>query len=356
MKTFIRLLIGCVFIAAAAGYFLVPALKPPFPVPVAAFDKTRAGAVYKCKQVAAPVSGLLFASMYDENDDSRSLVDPDAYKSYKNAVEPLSKFENHVTRLANAYIKSGGRDSSAAYCALKSLRYWADGQALLGETNAQGVAVRKWTLATLSSSYAQISRDPYLDAHEKKTVERWLGAVADRVVGDYSTDTDSPSRRNNRAVGAGWAVAMTGAAVNDRAFFRWGLRKGRDALNAVQPDGTLPEELSRERRALHYHVFTAMPLVLLDRLASANAVDMQSANPAALPALLDLIFTELDDPSYLEGVTGTKQDVSRLYNGNALAFHAALRDPRAGPWVRKYAPLNQKRIGGDAALLYGSVK
>ncbi len=358
MKKLGIFLAALIVFSLVAGWFLVKPLKLPFEVPVVAYDAQYAGAMYKCKEFPAPVKDLSYHSVYDDTDESRSIIDDKAYKAYKAAVEPIAKYETQLAKLSNSYINSRGMDRSASYCALKAMKYWADNDALLGSANSQGEAVRKWTLGTLATSYAQISSDPYLDKHEKKAVKHWLGQIAGRVVRDYSSNTDKKSRNNNHLYWAGWSVAMTGVAIDNRTYFGWGLRQGRKGLAAIQEDGTLPNELKRKGRALHYHIFATMPLTMLTWLAASNGINLQSGNPGSLERLAKLDLEGLENPGYFQQATGTKQDATRIFNASALAWLEAYNrmtpDAQAEKWLIKLRPMVQNRIGGDATLLYST--
>src|SRR5258708_10779979 len=115
-------------------------------------------------------------------------------------------------------------------------------------------------------------------------VPAWFKRVALGVMPPYE-DTSSKSRtvpRNNHSAWAGLAVAAAGVAANDHDLLDWGIRRYRLTISQIQEDGTLPLELARARRALHYHLFAAGPVVVLAELAAANGLDLYGAASGAV--------------------------------------------------------------------------
>lgn len=334
-------------LSIAAAKLMVHPLYPPFHTPMPVYLSAPENS--KCAKIPTPPKKLEFLSVYKKGDKTRSIEDPAAMAAYKKAIQPISQFENRLTGYANDYIRSGGYAKQSSACALRFLESWARDDALLGFANEQGVAVRKWTLATFSSSYAQIALDPSLPLLSKLRVKNWLRDIAVLVVKDYSTNKKI-SRRNNHLYWAAWSVAMTGAAIDNTLLFQWGMRQGQKGLSGIEVDGTLAEELARGPRALHYHIFAATPLLMLDLLARANHYNFQKDHPGHLEALMRLNLEGLENPRYLETVTGTSQDVSKLYTPYSLAW-LEIQDCNH-PLLQKLRPLNQSRIGGDATLLY----
>ncbi|MFK5047780.1 alginate lyase family protein, partial [Klebsiella pneumoniae] len=66
---------------------------------------------------------------------------------------------------------------------------------------------------------------------------------------------------NNHAYWAGLAVTAAGVAANDRDLFDWGIGKYHLGAGQVTAQGTLPLEMARRGKALHYHLFALTPLV-----------------------------------------------------------------------------------------------
>jgi hypothetical protein len=93
---------------------------------------------------------------------------------------------------------------------------------------------------------------------------------------------------NNHYYWAGFAVMAAGIAADDRKLFDWGVSTYNEAMSRIQPDGTLPLEMARGQRALHYHVFALAPLTMMAEMGYANGLDLYNANNGALKRLIDV--------------------------------------------------------------------
>lgn len=315
-------IIALLFLTAILiSFFLVTPLKLPFDIPSQPLTTIKT----HCSNIPTPLHDLNFFSVYDQSEKTRSRIDIKAQALYKKSVKPINDFESFVISHANHYLKT--RQSSYASCTLDALAQWADHDALLDNANDQGIAVRKWALASMASAYAQISSDRYLEKAKKKDVEDWLEKIAYRVMSDYSHQTSKRSRQNNHLYWAGWAVGMTGAAIDKRTLFVWGIQQGRKGIAAINDNGTLDHELARGSRALHYHLYAETALTMLDRLARSNNIQLDHQKLFKLRKLND---RALKTPKIFEELNGHAQDYEEK---------------------KTY----QNRVGGDTTLLYQSV-
>ncbi len=72
------------------------------------------------------------------------------------------------------------------------------------------------------------------------------------------------------------------ASGNDRALYDWALDTFDDAVSRVAADGTLPLEMGRGQRALHYHLFALAPIVMLAEFGEANGENLYAAGDHAV--------------------------------------------------------------------------
>lgn len=337
-------------------------IRPPFDAPlIRALKGAPDEKPFTCPAATpSPMQDLVFSSFYKKGDESASHVDKKAMKTYKAAIKPLSEYESAISAMANRYLRSDPPREDVAECALLWLDRWARQDALLGEEiTPNGEFVRKWALASLASSYLQIQDSPDISRKHKARVEKWLRRVAETVIADYSRDTELRSRRNNHLYWAAWSVAIASAALDDRRMLNWALDKGRFGIDQVTADGTLPLEIDRKGKALHYHTFAAGPLVLLAEIGMANGIgDLYTRNDHGLERLVDRVLEGIDDPVWFAHKTGTPQNLTGTTSSQNLGWIVpyAARFPtlEADEWIaRIHPPVIQRRTGGDSILLYG---
>jgi poly(beta-D-mannuronate) lyase len=196
---------------------------------VAALTLAGASPASSCERAPAPVRDIQANRYY--TDAAGSVVDP--------ALRAL------------------GRQRAA--CALEWLTAWAEANALLGQmSSSQAEHERKWTLAALAIAYLNLR--PEASSAQRRAIDAWLLRVADEVqrFADQSGRT-----KNNHYYWAGLAVGAVGAAAGSAPHWEFARRVFRDACADIRPDGALPLELARQRRALHYHRFALEPLAKL---------------------------------------------------------------------------------------------
>lgn len=317
---------------------------------------------FKCRpSPAKPPQTLKFKSYYKKSDQQRAEVNKKAHKKYRSQTESLRKFENELIMMSNGYLRSGRENDAIAQCALGWLHEWAAGDAYLGKSNTQGEFIRQWGLAVVSSAYGQIKSSPALDKQQEKEVEAWLLKVAQEVMKDYSGSATSSVRfQNNHLYWAAWAVTATALALDDAALYRWGVGKAKYAiLTQIREDGTLPLEMGRGKKALHYHVFALTPLVLIAETAARSGEDLYELRDGILRKAAQRVFEGIKDPSTFAQQAETAQEPVSQMSSEHFAwlevYNSRFHDPAIEAWLKNSGPVFSRRAGGDVKFLYRSV-
>jgi len=273
-----------------------------------------------------------------------ALVDIDANSYYTDAnhsvIDPVLRARNIAnTKPIEDYLAVVSQNAGSAKpedqrCALTWLAAWADGRAMLGKmSSGQSYYQRKWTLAGLALSYARIK--PAATPAQQQAIEGWFKALADATM----THSDAQKgKRNNHYYWEGLAVAAVGGVTGDARYLAWGRKVFDHAMSQVAEDGSLPLEMARATKALHYHVFSAQPLVLL-----ASILDVQSPQ---LDKLVRFTVAGAKDSSAIAKATGFEQEPVKPGNMSWLLVYA-----RHGGKAEFSAasPGRQTRMGGDLA-------
>lgn len=300
---------------------------------------------------------IQLSSIYGNLTTNRSVIDPDSYDAYIEGSAPIREFQNGLTQMANRYINAPTPRPDIAACTLSWLAAWADGGALMGDMNATGESIRKWTLSSVAMTYLQIRDDRNLDPAQRRRVEDWMRRVSKTVIADFSRDADKASRRNNHLYWAAWGVAAAGVALNDSGMFNWAMARAQFGIDQIGPDGTLPLETARGQKALQYHSFAAIPLIMMAEIGFKNGVNLYNRNNGGLHRLTRRILGSLDDTSYFDRIAGAKQDIIRTITPATLVwlepYNARFPGVEESKWIAQLRPLRAARVGGNATLLYG---
>jgi poly(beta-D-mannuronate) lyase len=274
-------------------------------------------------------------------------------KARNEAVEaPMREFGRALMLLSDGYLRSHGTDASLAARTLEGLCAWASADALLGQVNRGGLGQVNWALGAYALDYLKIRDGRGLDSNKRERVEHWFRRLAAEQMSYAALHPDWPDHANNHAYWAGMSVAVAGVASSDRALFDWGVGRFELFLRQVQPDGTLPLELSRGQRALHYHLFALAPLVMLAELGEVNGVQLYAAGDRALERLVNRCLAGLADPTAFGALAGAPQVIPDKSDWAWLEIYNARFHPQnALPWL-KARPLVFGFLGGDLTLAF----
>lgn len=302
----------------------------------------------ECPPVPPPVVDLTIERYYE--DDAGSVVEPTRMEAHKAQTAPLKEFLGTVTRLADRAHRQRSSPTQTIACALTWLRGWAQRGAYLGiMSSKQAEAQRKWDLAGTSLAYVKLRK--WASADDRAVIEPWLSKWADATRAAFD---DTSVKRNNHWYWLGLAQMGVALATDDAK--RWQSAKAifEDALKDITPEGTLPLEMAREGRALHYHVFAVEPLVVMAELAAARGEDWYALDGGALHRLVKTTAQGLADPALFDKLAGvTQQRPVKSGYGWAELYrdHFFERMPE-----RIEQPTGHRYLGGETDVLMKEAK
>ena len=123
-----------------------------------------------------------------------------------------------------------------------------------------------------------------------------------------------------------------------------------DAARDIGADGTIADELARKGRALHYHAFAAMPLVVLAELAAARGLDWYGIGDGALHRLVKVTAEGLAEPRLFEARVGVAQDGKTSPGAGWQQLYRARFPERAGAGLASDAE-GHRWLGGSVTVL-----
>ena len=317
-------------------------LRSPWEAPVSA-QKSEA---FKCP--AAPNLPTSIKAVDYYTDAAHSIVDPVRKKAYDEATGSLRSAMRTVIGMADRYRAGGGQAS--ANCAAHFLDSFATSGALAGATATnQAVYVQGWVLGSFAVTWLKIRSDNDIPLDQRSRITAWLANAASQNITYYKQRDDKSDGRNNHRYWAGFTAMAAGIAANRKDLFEWGMNSFKIGAHQIRPDGTLPLEMARRSRALHYHIFAAAPLVTMAELASANGVDLYAVDDNALSRLVRAIVAGIDDPSSFAAAAGASQVAMHLQADDiawAVPFERRFPTPALDALLKKLPSRSMPYLGG----------
>ena len=309
------------------------------------------GLAYACPAgVHLPVD-FVTDGFYALNDPTHSIVDPARMKAYAASSGPVKQDGNEVVAAADAYRTTGS--VSAARCAIAHIEANARGRALTGKMSSnQAYYVQGWVLGAEAIAYLKVRDSGAVSPEQAAVILPWMKQVAQQARDYYDAKEkkDGASSLNNHDYWAAVELGAVGIAANDQMDFDWAMKAARSGIAAIRSDGTLPEEMRRGTRALHYHLYAAAPLVMLAELGDPNGAGLYAASDGALKRLVRVSTAGLLDPSLFEKTTGIRQEVPVPPTGEAIGwarpFNRRFPDATITKLLRECPNLSYMYLGG----------
>jgi len=234
-----------------------------------------------------PSSDLLIKSKYDQSDITKSTLSKSIDSKSLQKKRNIDNFSKHIVRYTDAVISSNSfkKRSIAFNCLNNNLILWSKHNALLNiPASKTGKAVRKWFLASISTSLLKLSSSLTgytIDQH----ILNWLNDISLHVIADYDPRyRHNTPYFNNHDYWAAWAVASTSLLVNDTTSLSWSKKIFDRAMQNVTFDknngtGYFKNEIARGSLAANYSNYAFIPLMFLAELYSKNNYDISIFHP-----------------------------------------------------------------------------
>lgn len=313
---------------------------------------------FLCETLEPYTGALNFPSKYQGSGAGRDLLNPQSTSLYEQSTKPIKDFSLQIANLAK---KLQGKKPLKMYsdCFYSGLERWAQAGALMDkDANGTGKAVRKWTLASLASHYLIFDDLGLANPNQSQRIESWFYSLAQQVQHDYS---NRPlEKTNNHDYWAAWSIMLVSTIVDDHELYSWSLAILNTAIDQIDDNGLLPNELKRETKAFTYHNFSMLSLASVAAFAYANGDDVTARNKNGLFRLAENIL-QPNAPAYFEALTGSEQTEYRLDINGRLSWVPALmsigyRGNALGDFIgsnENYQQHGSTRLGGNACLRFG---
>jgi len=304
-----------------------------------ALHVTQTDAPFNCPAPPAFATMLTVSAYYI--DKNASIIDPKKFAAWNAATEAPTQLGQFATRAADAYLTTGSR--AAARCVDSLLAAAAEAAAWTDKMpDFNGVYVQNWLLSGVAIAYLKTRPSNLATPHQDAAIRRWFRLLSIRVREYFDEEaTRLGDKENNHLYWAGLAVAAEGIVDDNPQATQWGANAYAMGIGAIQADGTLPQEMRRADRALHYHLYALGPLIMLAELLEANGAPAYAANDGALHRLVRFCIASLEDPKILEKRTGVAQIFTLPYSGMDIGW--------ALPYVRRFPNQELSALLAEAA-------
>jgi poly(beta-D-mannuronate) lyase len=334
-----RVALSLLFAAGVPALFAAP-LRSPWDGKHVALT----GAAYSCPAIAHIAPDLVTDGFYRLDDPTHSIIDPVRQEAYRKSSEGVKNVGLAIVAAADDYRDTGSR--SAAQCAMTQILTLAQEHALAGKMSSnQAYYVQGWVAGAIVIAYLKIREAGLVTPQQTEAIANWMQSVGDQTKQYYDAHKKAGhgDSQNNHLYWAGVELAAIGVAANDRKDFDWAMAAYDNGVDQIQPDGSLPLEMARGGRALHYHLYALAPLVLLAEFGEANHLDLYAHANGALHRLVNLSVAGVQDPAPFVKATGVQQESPKPLSGDQIGW--------APPYLQRFPnPTLQRMVEAAPSL------
>jgi len=312
----------------------------------------------KCPAITPPVIRLDIGSRYEDEDASRSVIDEDANDAVNNALKPLDAYVRSLASLIDEKPEQGHPDIRYR-CLYRSLKTWADAGALSDLDTLNANLAISPRLSGISIVYYRATQTVMPAPEDQAAINHWLEERAIDVKSFFDTKAPQMASRNNLRAWAGLAVSQVGVLTGNQDLIRWGADSNQLVICSADSNGSLPFEMKRGDKALHYQLHAVAPLVVNAALLNSRFSDSFAVCDGKLDRIVDFTVTAINDPTVVGKQVGKKQTFTKG-NEKLEAFQIAWlepylkyrKNPKALQLVKRYRPLTNSMLGGNLTDIY----
>lgn len=276
-------------------------------------------APYACAPIPKLPVDFVTNGFYADNDPTHSIIDPIKMKAYSESSGPVKHEGDVVVAAADGFRKTGSAE--AARCVIAHLDALAAQSALTGKmSSSQAYFVQGWVSGAWAIAYLKVDGGSRATDEQRARILPWLQTLSEITKNYYDARGEQNGEAQNHFYWAAVQLAATGIAVNSAHDFDWAMQHAKVGIDAIASDGTLAEEMRRGKRALHYHLYAASPLVMLAEFGLPNGVDLYAENHAALKQLVVVSTHGLVDASLFAQRTGIPQERPAQLSAEAIGW------------------------------------
>jgi poly(beta-D-mannuronate) lyase len=315
-------------------------------------------AAEECATLVQPVVNIDLPSRYKDDDKSRSEIDEKLNAEVEKSLAPIDGFIRNLADAANKTLDEK-KASAAAECIFRSLASWAQAGALTQAETMNAHLALSSRIAGISAAYARALTVEKPSATNEKSIQDWLVTLTEKQIVYFDTKAPPMASRNNHRAWAGLAAAQVGAITGRQNLMDWGAQTNQMLICSAGQNGSLPEEMKRKDKALHYQLHAVAPIVMTARILYPSRPDSLSVCDGKLDTIVDFTISALANPEIVADIAGTKQSF-QTRKEKLKAFQIAWLEPYlflqnddvALSLAKSYRPLANSFLGGNLTRYY----
>ena len=337
--------------AALFALLLSHAAAVPLLSPWSGHNVALTDAPFACPALPSIAPDLTTDGFYRLDDPTHSIVDPARMAAYKASADPVKAVGLALVREADAFRTTGSK--AAAKCAVDHMTSLARQRSLTGKmSSSQAFYVQGWIGGAIAIAYLKVAGSGLLSPDQAHLIGPWLQQIghATQLWYDEHAARSHDPLGNNHLYWAGVELAAIAVVNDNRKDFDWALATYENGVAQIRPDGTLPLEMARGSKALHYHLYALAPLVLIAEFGEANGTDLYAAHNGALHRLASTSVKGISDPSLFVSITRQPQESSEPVTGDQIGwappYLRRFPDPTLARYVQQAPSLSVFYLGG----------
>jgi poly(beta-D-mannuronate) lyase len=283
-------------------------------------------------------------------DAAHSVIDEAKKRANTEMTQPLDDFTKQVADMSDLY--RGKQDVAAGKCAIEWISSWARDGAMLGTmvhiNNDQSDYLRQWVLDGVSISYLKTQN--LATDKQRAQIEPWLKQLA---VANLAYWDNPKKKRNNHYYWTGVGIMGAAVATGDEPLLNTARAIYEKGVGDIEDDGSLPMEMARGKRALHYHNYALAPLVLMAELARLKGQDWYAYRNNRIHLLAERVASGYRDSAWFTDHAGVKQD-KWIPDGEAgwvEFYRLRTSHPEIFDDLHNAGQFRDPRMGGDLTLM-----
>lgn len=318
-----------------------------------------------CAEAPEPILTLAYGSRYKADSTTRSDIDAATNAEVDKELDPVDSFLRDLTESANQVFAPDTDQKAVANCVISQIAVWAAANAL-ADLQSDGANL---TIGSRLAGFALVLLQvlPFTDrADEVATIKDWLGIRMNSQMEFWESRAPDGARQGNLRAWAAMGASAAAGILGDQVMQSWAVWSVAHILCTAEPDGSLPQEMSRGKFALKYQLHATAPLVTATLLLKHQGIDLSNRCDGALDRIVAFGLQDIASGTNTKGITGKKQsffDGSDKLEGFHLAWLEAyllLDSPASKDAARiiadQFRPLSYSKLGGKQAALWQALR